>query len=82
MYTLRIISKKDKTESNHAIGNNYSVHMKGHSLRYDELAGKAVVTNETFAIISADNGKIIFPLHRENDYYIMTESGKIFEHLQ
>lgn len=80
MYTLRLI-KGDGQVSNQSLGNNYSITQE-YCSEYDKLLKKVAHPEKTRAIIVANDGKLIIPLHKDNTIcFIMTETGKTFEKL-
>lgn len=81
MYTLRIISENDKLRTaNQSLGNDYSVTYKNSPL-FEETSKPAICNENTYAVVVGNEGKIVYPLFKGNDYFIMTESGKTFEKL-
>lgn len=79
MYTLRII-EQDGQVSNQGLGDNYSVTHKSCS-EYEKVAAGTIATERTYAIVVGNNGKVVFPLFDNKQYFVMTESGKTFERL-
>lgn len=93
MYTLRKVTESN-TQINLAIGDSYTYvnreqnyedfkkdfynyFQKNHIADLDETADKH--TKEVFAFISFQGQ--IYPLYKNDSYYIMTENGKTFSNL-
>lgn len=93
MYTLRTIDEGCRTKVyNQNLGENYTTvynkqeesdnkRLSKANDDYEVLSKKCIVNENTYAILVADNGKIIIPLFSGNEYFIMTENGKTFERL-
>ena len=80
MYTLRVI-EQDGRVSNQNLGDNYSVTHKATCKEYEKLAITATTNERTYAIIVGNDGKVVFPLFDNKNYFVMTENGKTFEKL-
>lgn len=79
MYTLRIINKKG-LQSNFQMGVWYRLMIEGSDSfkeNYNQFK-EAPYQGDIFAIIEAPNLPSLFPIYKDDEAYIMTESGKTF----
>jgi len=92
MYTLRIIEETRENEkalfersvTNHALGNSYTVFVKGQSKRFKEEVPDELSKDVKAVLIGDTGGYFWIRENSENElrsYFIMTDSGKTFEKL-
>lgn len=86
MYTLRIV-EKNGIVSNHYLGNSYARIKKDVCKMFSDIIDSeypGIETKDIDSLITGMNGDTFFIYKEEttdNQYFIMTDSGKTFERL-